>query len=80
VQQILSSGKGCTITEIADRLPDLRGRDDAEEILYLLLRLDKRFENDGDRWFTKIGVKLSPVLEIREAVESFLRRKIRKAN
>ncbi len=78
ISDVIKTTKGCTIAEIADRLPDLCGRDDAGEILYLLLRLDKRFENAGDRWFTKIGVKRDPGSEIREAADSYFTRTNRK--
>ena len=50
--QILKSGKGLSLADLTDRIPDLAGRDDAGELLYLLLRLDRRFEKRGTHWFT----------------------------
>jgi hypothetical protein len=54
VQQILSGGKGLAIPEIVERILDLCGREDANEILRLLLRLDRRFEQNGELWFCKV--------------------------
>ena len=51
VQQVLSSGKQMAIPEIAGRVPELAGREEGPEILRLLLRLDRRFERSGDRWY-----------------------------
>ncbi|QTA78426.1 Uncharacterized protein dnl_06470 [Desulfonema limicola] len=78
VQQILSTGKGHSLSELADRLPDLCGRDDAKDILYLLLRLDTRFENVGKLWFAKAGMKSDSTLEIREAVKGYFSQTNRK--
>ncbi len=75
VQQILTVAQGKTIQELADQIPDLCGRDDAGDILYLLLRLDKRFDNDNDRWFSKIGKKSDPEAEILKAVKVYFSQK-----
>ena len=51
VIQILDNGKHLTIPEISERLQDLTDHENAVEILHLLIRLDKRFERDGDTWY-----------------------------
>lgn len=51
VIQILDNGKRLTIPEISERLQDLTDHENAVEILHLLIRLDKRFERDGDTWY-----------------------------
>ena len=49
---LLSAGKRLTIAQIASRIPELSGQENANEILRLLLRLDQRFDHDGDLWYS----------------------------
>lgn len=51
VIQLLDNGKRLTLPEISERVPDLGGHENGVEILRLLLRLDKRFEQDGEFWY-----------------------------
>lgn len=70
VQQILSNGKHLSIPDLAERIPELHGREEAEEILYLLLRLDKRFDQTGELWFSRV-VKVDPTAKIVAATETY---------
>jgi len=51
VIQILDKGKHLTLPEISERVPDLGEHENGVEILRLLLRMDKRFEQDSDLWY-----------------------------
>lgn len=70
VTQILAGGKGKTLQQIANRVPDLEGQDNAEEILRLLLRLDKKFELDGDKWYY-VDQRPDPRLRILDATAKY---------
>ncbi|GIK36926.1 MAG: hypothetical protein BroJett011_07590 [Chloroflexota bacterium] len=70
VQQLLANGKYMSIPDLAGRIPELYGREEAEEILYLLLRLDKRFDNTGELWFTTVA-RVDPVEKIISATEAY---------
>ena len=49
---LLNDGKRLNIPQIANQIPELSGRENAIEILRLLLRLDQRFDHDGDLWYS----------------------------
>jgi hypothetical protein len=70
VIQILADGKHLTIPEITSKVADLEGRENANEILRLLLRLDKRFEKNGDKWFYA-DVRPDPVPRILDATAKY---------
>lgn len=53
IQQLLSSGKGMEISEITDKILELTDQVNAFEMVYLLLRLDKRFEMEQEKWYLK---------------------------
>lgn len=55
VQQVLSGGKQLTADEIAGQIPILAEREEGVDILKFLLRLDRRFENDGPKWFCTVA-------------------------
>jgi hypothetical protein len=59
LQQILSSGKGMTISEITDKIPESVDNISSSELSYLLLRLDKRFEEQDGKWYLKVIEKKS---------------------
>ena len=70
VTQILAGGKGKTLQQIANRVPNLEGQENAEEILRLLLRLDKRFDQDGEKWYY-VDQSPDPRLRILDATTKY---------
>ena len=54
IQQILAGGKQLTADEIANQIPILSEIEEGTEILKILLRLDRRFEQDGQKWFCTV--------------------------
>jgi hypothetical protein len=70
VQQILSGGKHLSIPALVEQIPELTSREEAEEILYLLLRLDKRFEQNKGLWFSKV-VEIDSTPKIVAATQAY---------
>jgi hypothetical protein len=72
VIQILEKGKRLTLSEISERVPDLAEHENAVDILRLLLRLDKRFEQDGDLWYYTDNT-FDPVSRILDEVAKYFK-------
>jgi len=54
IQQILAGGKQQTVEKIASQIPVLNELEQGVDILTILLRLDRRFQNEGSKWFCVI--------------------------
>ncbi len=68
--QLLMGGKGMTTSELLAHIPELAGQLHGEEVLRLLLRLDKRFTLHDGRWLLRAGVS-DPRQQIRQAVQDY---------
>lgn len=71
-QQVLSGGKGMALADITERIPELCGRDEGQEILRLLLRLDRRFEQRDGLWFSKANTP-NPSSRIIAATQAYFK-------
>jgi hypothetical protein len=68
--QLLVGGQALTIPELVAHIPELVGQPHGEEVLRLLLRLDKRFYLHDDRWLLREGVS-DPRQHIRKAIKAY---------
>lgn len=70
VLQLLLGGKALTTPELVAHIPELAGQPQGEEVLRLLLRLDKRFTLHDGRWLLRAGVS-DARQQIRQAVQAY---------
>jgi hypothetical protein len=68
--QLLMGGQALTTPELVAHIPELADQPQGEEVLRLLLRLDKRFYLHDDRWLLRAGVS-DPRQHIRQAVQTY---------
>lgn len=68
--QLLRGGNALTTPELLAHIPELAGQPHGEDVLRLLLRLDKRFYQQDGRWFLRADVSDS-CQQIRQAVQIY---------
>lgn len=71
VVTLLSNGQALTISELVNHISDLANRPYSDEVLRLLMRLDKRFRENNGRWVLREGFQDSSELVLKYAQRYF---------